>query len=160
MGSQTQVDERETGGNGRPASARQLRIDLGELVGDILTLAELQISLAAEDARKLMRRTIKPTVGILIAAIVASGGITVGLFGLALIVAQSGLSPGVAMLVVAGVTAIGCGVAAVLCWNFLRRADDSFETSRAEFQTNIAWIKRALGNLGSARGLEFPQSDH
>lgn len=129
---------------------RSVVSNVGEIVGDAATLAELQFQLLQVDAKESIRHLIFPTavttVGLLLAA---------GCFPVALIVIASLLheladlpmyaSGGIALLIGA-VTAAAMIVVGMLG---LKRAVKYFDRTISELKRNIAWLKQLKGGLGA-----------
>lgn len=118
---------------------------LGELGGDVASLAELQAQLAVIDTKEAVGRATWPTVVLAASAAVLLATLPVVLIGLAFVLASAfGIPQGAALLIVAAVVAAVAGAIALLSLREFLRSFESFRRSREEFSRNVAWIKTLL----------------
>jgi Putative Actinobacterial Holin-X, holin superfamily III len=133
--------------NGGPGHHRSEGVitSLGELGGNVATLAELQAKLTLIDAREAVGRATWPTAVLAVSAAVLLATVPVLLIGLAFLVASwTGISQGAALLIVAAVVAIIAGAIALVSLREFLRSFESFRRSRDELTRNVAWIKTVL----------------
>jgi len=124
---------------------------LGNLGHDITSLAELQLKLAAADARETGRRAALPLGLLLAAAAVALGCVPVLLFALAAALQQAGLSSPVALALSALVGLAVAGTLGWLGWSLIGSSFVSFERSKEELTRNLQWVKNALASRGDGK---------
>jgi hypothetical protein len=117
----------------------------GELVHDIVSLAELQFELFRIDCREGLKRMLIPVALLLFAGMVAVGTVPVALILTAECLSQfAGLSRAAAFSI-ATLGGILMAVAlGVVGWSSMRGAVGVFERSRKEVARNMTWIKHAL----------------
>jgi hypothetical protein len=132
---------------------------MGELMHDIVSLAELQFELFRIDCREGLRRMLVPVALLLFAGIVAAGTVPVALIAIAEFLTQvAGLSRPAAFFIAALSGLIVAVAAGVLGWFSLRGVVRVFARSREELTRNMAWIKQALQRPAP---IETPQpQDH
>lgn len=136
--------------NGNPIAALTGMVSgLGEVGGDVITLATLQSRLFAEDVRDSSARAVPGLVALAISIPLALACFTLALGGLAYwLAAELGWSLGLTLLTVA---AIGLIVSALLSWLGLRSVRSStatFRRSREELERNVAWLRTVLAHSG------------
>ncbi|HEY2157014.1 MAG TPA: phage holin family protein [Isosphaeraceae bacterium] len=118
---------------------------IGELGGDIATLAELQAKLALIDAREAAERATWPTVALVASAAVLVASLPVLMIGLAFVLATAfGIGQGAALLIVGAVVAAVAAAIVLLSLREFLHSFESFRRSREELARNIAWIKTVL----------------
>ena len=134
------------GQNGSAASLpRSVAKNARELGHDVVSLAELQLQLLANDCRESARSVVLPGSLILMGATLAAGCVPVALAGTAeLLIHGAGLSPAAAFFSVAAAGAIVAGGIALVGWRALRGALRPFRQSRDELNRNVTWIKNML----------------
>lgn len=119
--------------------------DIGELVENISTLAELQFQLLSIDLKSMAQRAIFPAVLCVVGLVLLLGSIPVLLSGVGwLLVEEAGWSTGAALLTVAGVAiaiAIALSVTGAL---LIKNITSALDRTRAELTENIRWIKAAF----------------
>jgi len=144
--------------NGRAESPPQaMARSAGELVDDVLTLAELQGKLLVVDFETGLQKLIWPAVVLAAGAIVALGSVPVALAALALAIDETtrltlAQSFGV---VLAGATLVAIVLIAASV-SYLRHSWSMFDRSWTELWRNVQWSKEMLRRLGrrSARPTE------
>jgi len=118
---------------------------MGELMHDIVSLAELQFELVRNDYRAGMKGLLVPVVLLLVAGIVAVGTAPIALLLMAEILIQvAGLSRASAFSIAVAsgfMTAVALGVVG---WSQIRGVGRVFRRSREEWIRNLNWIKLAL----------------
>jgi hypothetical protein len=118
---------------------------MGELVHDIVSLAELQFELFRIDCREGLKQMLVPVALLLVAGIVAAGTVPIALIFVAeLLVQAAGLSRAAAFSIVALSGVIMAVAMGVVGWSHIRRVVRVFERSREELTCNMTWIKHAL----------------
>jgi len=118
---------------------------MGELMHDIVSLAELQFELFRIDCREGLKRMLIPVALLLFAAIVAAGTVPVALTVIAEFFAQvAGLSRAASFAIAALSGLIVAVAAGVVGWFSLRGVVRVFARSREELARNMTWIKQAL----------------
>jgi len=118
---------------------------LTEFGNNVASLAELQLKLAALDAKASAERVALPA-GLAAGGLaVLLGTVPVLLLGAAALVAPAlHIAEGWAMLLVAGVALVVSAAVVVLAGRQISRAFDSFQRSRDELTRNVAWIRTVL----------------
>jgi hypothetical protein len=118
---------------------------MGELMGDIASLVELQFKLFNVDCRDGLRRILIPLTLLLFAGITAVGAVPIVLMLLAeLLVQAGGLSRAAAFLIAALSGVLAAATLGIVGWRSMRGAVQVFDRSREELTRNIAWVKQAL----------------
>jgi hypothetical protein len=118
---------------------------MGELMRDIVSLAELQCELLKIDCRDGLKRMLIPAVLLLFAGMVAAGTVPVALIFIAELLAQAaGLSRAAAFSIAALSGCIAAAAMGVVGWSYIRGVVRVFERSREELTRNMTWIKQAL----------------
>ena len=118
---------------------------LGELGGDVATLAELQAKLTLIDAKEAGERATRPTIVLTVSAAVLLASLPVLLIGLAFAMAAAlGISQGIALLITGAVVAAIAGAIAFISLRELTHSFESFRRSREEFVRNVNWIRTVL----------------
>ena len=118
---------------------------MGELMHDIVSLAELQFELFRIDCREGLKRMLVPVAMLLVAGIVAVGTVPITLILLAEVLTQAaGLSRAAAFSIAAMSGFFMALAMGLVGWFYLRRAVHVFERSREELTSNMTWIKHAL----------------
>jgi hypothetical protein len=146
MDGQAKVDSPRDRTNGHTATPGRLRQDLGTLAHDILALLELQYELLWEDLGDTIRQARGAAMWIGAAAVAALACLPVLFLGIAYLIAVTGLSLWLAMIVVAVVVLVACGVVVAVSVQRLRGAVAPLRRSQRELRMNLNWIKRALGS--------------
>ena len=119
--------------------------DMGELMCDIVSLAELQFELFRIDCRVGLQRMLIPGAMLLAAGIVSVGTVPIALLLVAeLCVQLAGLSRTVALSIATLSGLIVAVAVGVVGWYHIRGVARAFQRSRDEFTRNTAWIKGAL----------------
>jgi hypothetical protein len=142
------VDQaQQVSGNGRSEETppRAVARSAGELVHDLVTLAELQARLAMVEARDGINRLILAVILLAAGLLVAVGSIPIALAALALLLdATTTLTQvqafGVALLVGVVIAAVLSGIG----YGILRSRTNMFARTQFEWQRNLRWIKDAL----------------
>jgi hypothetical protein len=118
---------------------------LGELGGDVATLAELQTKLTLIDAKEATGRATLPMAVLVASAAVLVATVPVLLIGLAFVLAAAlGITQGAALLITGAVVAAVAGVIAFLSLREFLHSFESFRRSSEEFSRNVNWIKTVL----------------
>lgn len=118
---------------------------IGELMHDLVSLAELQFDLLKHDCRVGLKRMLVPIALLLGAGIVAVGTVSIALTLIAELLAQAaGLSRAAAFSIAALSGFIVAVALGVVGWFSLRGVVRSFEHSREELARNMTWIEHAL----------------
>ena len=125
---------------------------IGELTGDIASLAELQAKLTLIDAREAASRATWPTIVLVASAAALVAAVPVLMIGLAFVLANAfGIGQGAALLIVGGVVAVIAGAIAFLSLREFLHSFESFRRSNEELVRNVNWIKTVLAQ--SAKSL-------
>jgi hypothetical protein len=144
------VDQTKVNGSSRRAEAppRAIARSTGELLEDLLTLAELQLRLLVVDVRQGVVRLAIAAGAIVAGAILLLGCIPVALAATALCLVETTsltLPQAFGLSLVGGIVLAG-GLAAGGIM-YLRRRLDILERSRAEWRENAQWFRSALRRL-------------
>jgi len=144
------VDQAQVNGAAKVEGApRAVARSTGELLQDLVTLAELQVRLLVIDVLDGARRWLWPVGLLLVALAMALACLPVAFITLALTLVETtkltlAQAFGVALLSGVVLTALVGGMG----WAFFRQRSDLFERSRAEWRQNVKWTKQALRRLG------------
>ncbi len=122
-----------------------VREGLGQVVHDVVNLAELQAELTKRDARESMEKLLAPLAILAVALALLLPTLTLCLMAIALGLVAAGLSPAASYSAVAVASAIAVALLAFWGWRRLRTIPEPFARSREEFGRNVAWIKEAIG---------------
>jgi hypothetical protein len=118
---------------------------MGELMHDIVSLAELQFELFRIDCRDGLKRMLIPVALLLSAGIGAAGAVPVALIFMAEFLAQvAGLSRAASFSIAALSGFIVAVAMGVVGWFSIRGVVRVFARSRDELTRNMTWIKQAL----------------
>lgn len=112
---------------------------------DVVTLAELQVRLAAVNSGEAVHHAKLPIAVIAVGLVIVAGAVPVALLGAAKLIASAlPIKEGWAMIATAGVAAAAAGSAAALGAARVRRSLESFRASREELERNLAWLHAVL----------------
>jgi len=131
-------------GHGQSAAAG-VRDGVGDLMYDVVSLAELQTQLLAVDARESVQRAQSPLIMFGIGAVLGLGSIPVLLLALGQAFVYFFQWHEALAYLISGL--IGAAIAGVLMWLAYRGIGDVigvFKRSQTELAENIRWIKYAL----------------
>ena len=139
----------ETLNTGRAASVNGMLGGIGDLGGNVVTLATLQAQLAAEDLRVTLTHALPALIAAGVVVPLAFASVSVGLFGVAywisvdlnIPLARTLLGVAVGGLVVAGLVGF-------LAIRRLRASFGSFRRSQEEFKRNVDWLRTVIANGG------------
>jgi len=133
-------------GNGKGTSAAAgVRDGVGDLVHDIVSLAELQAELLGLDARESVEKAKSPLVMLAVGGVLALGAVPVLLLALGEALHSFADWDRSLAYLVSGL--VGTVIGGVLVWAASRKAGDVigvFMRSRVELAENIRWIKYAV----------------
>jgi hypothetical protein len=139
--------------DGRPAETppRAVARSAGELLGDLVTLAELQGKLCLVDARDGVSKLLTPAIVFAVGVMVALGCIPVALAAFALALVEIvrltyAQAFGIALLV-------GVVLAGGLCYGaigYLRCCFQVFDRTKIEWHQNLKWGKDALARFSKS----------
>jgi hypothetical protein len=122
---------------------------IGDLGNNVVTLTTLQARLAAEDFRDTASRAWPALLATAVLIPLGFASVTVGLFGLAyLIAADLGVPLVRALLEVAVGGIVLSLIMAALATRRLLSSLTSFRRSREELERNIAWLRTVLVHSG------------
>jgi len=129
----------------QPSAAAGVRNGVGELLHDVVSLAELQTQLLAVDARECVQKAQLPLVLVVAGATLALGAIPVLLLSLGeALVLWLSWERAAAYFVAGLIGVIGGAVTIYVGWRQSAAILAVFDRSRAELAENIRWIKYAL----------------
>lgn len=139
----------ETLNTGRAASVNGMLGGIGDLGGNVVTLATLQAQLAAEDFRETLTHALPALIAAGVVVPLAFASMSVGLFGVAywisvdldIPLARTLLGVAVGGLVIAGFVGF-------LTIRRLRASFVSFRRSREEFKRNVDWLRTVMAHGG------------
>jgi uncharacterized membrane protein YqjE len=122
---------------------RSLVGGVGEIIGDFVTLAELQFQLLVVDSRESARKLVLPAIVATIGLLLLAGCFPVLLMFIGIMLydlagLSASLSAGIALL-------IGFVLAVTLTWlglAGLKKAFNYFERSVSELKKNVEWLKQ------------------
>ena len=144
------VDQAQVNGAAKvEAAPRAVARNTGELLQDLVTLAELQARLLVLDVRDGAQRLLWPVGLLLVGTAIAVACLPVAFITVALALVETtkltlAQAFGVSLLSGMVLTTLIAG----LGWALFRRRPDLLERSRAEWQQNVKWTKHALRRLG------------
>lgn len=123
---------------------------LGELAGDVSTLAELQVQLAITDLKASAGRAAIPAALLAAGLVLLLGAVPVAMIGASELTADwlALAHRGWAYLIVAGVAAALTLLLVLIGLPRLLRSFESLVNTREELSRNIAWVKTVLANSG------------
>jgi len=122
---------------------------LAEFLSGVVTLSELQASLASLNLKEAAREATVPIGLIVLSLTVLASGVTVALIGSALLLASAlKIHQGWAMILTAGLATALAGLAAVCGVLRLRSAFERFRPSREELRRNLSWLRAVLISRG------------
>ena len=150
MVAQTPVSTTNGSDGGRPSPPQAMARNTGELLGDAMTLAELQGKLLLVDAQEDLKRLILPVALLVTGAVLALTCLPIAMVTIALgLIAGAELAPWLAFLVTLG-GALVLAVVLILAgvWYF-RHGLTFLSRSRAEWDQNIRWFKSLVRRLGA-----------
>lgn len=136
--------------DGRGSAPQAMARNTGELLGDAMTLAELQGKLFLVDVQDDLRRLIMPVALLGTGVVLALTCLPIAMVTIALgLVAGAELAPWLAFLITLGG---GLAIALLLIlagiWYF-RHGLTFLNRSRAEWDQNIRWFKSLVRRLGA-----------
>jgi uncharacterized membrane protein YqjE len=146
MDDQTKVDGGQVNG-----SAEGMVGSIAEFGNDVVSLAELQLKLAAQDFKEVSAKALLPLSLVAVGLVLLLGSVPVAIGGLALLVAQVlSISIGWALVLTAVVLMILTGALVVFAGRRLVASFVGFRRSREELIRNINWIRTVLLYSGRA----------
>jgi hypothetical protein len=148
MVDQTKMSSRieENGHSKSGAAARSV----GQILHDVLTLAQLQGRLFVLDAQQAGSKIQRPLIALAGGAVLAICSVPVALFGIAaLLVDVAGLSRLAAIWITfaLAIVAAGCLIGYAISW--LRKPPSLFQYSREELENNVDRVKEMLHRSSS-----------
>lgn len=153
------ADQATMNGRGQKAGTA-LRSNVGDFAHDILTLSELQGRLLLVDLKEARTRALRPLALGVVGAVLLLASFPVAMFGLAELLALTGLPTWAALLISAAVGVVISGLLGWLAWRTIRSTFTVFSRSRDEFSQNLTWIKSALrSGTHPSRGTSREQTD-
>jgi hypothetical protein len=133
-----------SGDNGFASPAGEIRHGVAQVLGDIMTLGELQTELLRADLRNA--RIVEPFILSAAAVVTATASLTILLASLAYyLVEVANLTVASAFLAAAGVGLLVAAICGGIAWQRFQSQRDAFERSRIELARNIRWLKQVLG---------------
>jgi hypothetical protein len=152
------VDQTKVNGSARRGEAppRAIARSTGELLEDLLTLAELQLRLLVLDVRQGLVRLAIAAGAVVAGAVLLLGCVPIAIAATALCLVETtsltlaqafGLSLLAAVLLAAGLAATGIV--------YVRRRLDILERSRHEWRENAQWFRSALRRLSRRNRAEI-----
>lgn len=118
---------------------------IGELGGDIASLAELQAQLTLIDTKEVAGRAARPIVVLVAASAVLLATVPVLLIGLAFVLADAmHIGQGAALLITGAVVAATAGALAFLALRTFLHSFEGFRRSREELVRNVNWVRTIL----------------
>lgn len=136
-------------GNGAPSSIEGMIEGIGGLGANVVTLAVLQVRLAAADLRETTARVLPALASLAVLVPLAFASFAGALFGLAFWLSSA---LGLSMAAALGLAALGglviSGLLAILIWRRLRVSLVGFQRSREELERNITWLGTVLTQSG------------
>ena len=138
-------------GGAAHASSDEASADSGlaEFLNDVVTLSELQASLAFINLKEAARRAMVP-IGVIVLSLTAlASGVTLALIASALLLASAlEIHQGWAMILTAGVAMALADLAAVFGVRRLQSTFESLQPSRDELRRNLTWVRSVLVSRG------------
>lgn len=149
---ETQMNDGTHNGNsGGPSPQRVAARSFRELLGDVMTLGELQMQLFRIDWEQCKARAVVPLVMLAIGTVLLLSCVPVALVCLALFINEmTRLTPAASFLVAVGVGMILGGLMALGSAMYLRNSFAMFKRSQNELDQNYRWVKTMLGRAGTA----------
>jgi hypothetical protein len=136
--------------NGKPRPSQMppaiVARDLRAAVGDLLSLAELQLQLLKADVRDGSRRIIWSVIFLVITGIFALASFPVGLLALAWGMTDwFDMSMALACLISFAIGLVFAAACSFIAFRSIRRSVKIFDRSRTELANNIRWLKQVVG---------------
>jgi multidrug efflux pump subunit AcrB len=131
---------------------------VGQVVHDIMNLAELQAELFKQDASEIVGRLMMPFAIMAASLLLLVAALPICLIAIALGLMAAGLSGVVAFAIVAICSLMLVGILASWGWQRLRNTPPGFARSREELGCNLVWVKNAITN--AATKPSNPAVDH
>lgn len=138
------------GSSGRSSAPQSMARNTGELLGDAMTLAELQGKLLLVDVQDDLKRLIMPVALLVTGVVLALTCLPIAMVTIALgLIAGAELAPWLAFLITLG-GALAVALVLILAgvWYF-RHGLTFLGRSRAEWDQNIRWFKSLVRRLGA-----------
>jgi uncharacterized membrane protein YqjE len=137
-------------GTGADAPQRVVARNFRELVGDVMTLGELQWQLFRVDLEQMKAQAVVPIVVLAAGAVLLLSCVPIALVALAICLNEfTKLTPAAAFLIA---LAVGLVLGGLLClfgaWR-LRSSLGVMKRSQNELGQNYRWLKKMLGRLSS-----------
>lgn len=156
------VDQTPINGSAKRAEppSRAVARSTGELLEDLLTLAELQFKLLVLDLQQGVWRLAVPAAAVVAGSLVALGCIPVALAAAALCLDEAtslSVAQAFGLSLLGGV--VFAGILAGSGWTYLRYRLDIFERTRTEWQQNSQWVRTALKRFGKPTVRREPVND-
>jgi Putative Actinobacterial Holin-X, holin superfamily III len=133
----------DTGGDG--ASPGDVVTNVAEFGEDLLSLAELQASLAAIELKQNLGAVKWGGIVLVTGGVLALAALPIALAGIAeLLVSLRGMNRGFALIAVAAVAFAIAGTCIAIAVARLRSSEMGFPLSREEFTRNLNWVRTVL----------------
>ena len=133
------------GSDASPSASEAVSRNLGDFVGDVMSLGEMQVQLFSLDVREACTKAITPALGAMAAILIAAGSVPIMLMSIAwCLVQRAGVPQDLAFLATFAGAAIISAIAAWLCWQRISAIAPIIVRSSGEFSQNLRWIKHAL----------------
>ena len=121
----------------------------GEFVQDLFTLSELQLRLLLVDLRQGLWNLVPPAVLLALGLAVAVSCLPIAMMTLAWALIEAAGMAHWRAFAIALLAGIGVTLVFLLAgWVLLRRQEEMFERSRAEWRLNVKWVKDAIRRQG------------
>lgn len=148
---ETQMNDGSHGNGAGPRPERVAARSFRELLGDVMTLGELQVQLFRIDWEQCKARAVVPLVTLAIGAVLLLSCVPVALVCLALFIDElTRLTPAASFLVAVGIGLILGGLLALGSAWYLRNSFAMFKRSQSELDQNYRWVKSMLGRMSTA----------
>ena len=118
---------------------------IGSMVGDVVSLSELQLQLFKRDSTAALQRTYLGAAVAIVGGLILLACLPVALMALAYLLNQnSELSLGLCFALVSGVGVLSGGAITFFGVRKLRKVGNVYRRSQDEFKRNVQWLKTAL----------------
>src|SRR5271165_3244741 len=131
----------------KTSESKTVTQSVGQVVHDIVALAELQVQLFKSDALETGQRFMQPMAVFTLGILLLLATIPVCLIAVALGLVAVGLTPVAAFALVAIISIVAAGALTAWAWLRFHAMPAAFARSQEELARNITWIKDAVMDL-------------
>ena len=142
MGSTTDLSSRKTPRRMPPENVAR---SIGGMVGDIVSLSELQLKLLKRDSTEAVQRTYISIAFLVVGLLILFACLPVGMLAIVFILHEfCNLDLATSLLIVVGSGLLSGIVIASIAYFKLKKAGNIFHRSQTEFSKNVTWFKNSM----------------